>query len=117
MLNGLADYLTLSPLLVNLFYGVYLANSSQVAERQLTTLVPLEPVLYVCFFTLAGVSLHLDAIAIVGLTALVYTFSKILKSIGTWLGGLLGKCSSRIRTHMTYALYPNLVLQLGWLFC
>ena len=114
LLNGLADFLTLSPLLVNLFYGVYLANSSQVAERQLTTLVPLEPILYVCFFTLAGVSLHLDAISVVGLMALIYTFSRILgKSIGTWFGGLIGKCSSRIRTHMTYALYPQSGIAIG----
>ena len=114
LLNGLADFLTLSPLLVNLFYGVYLANSSQVAERQLTTLVPLEPILYVCFFTLAGVSLHLDAISAVGLMALIYTFSRILgKSIGTWFGGLIGKCSSRIRTHMTYALYPQSGIAIG----
>jgi Kef-type K+ transport system membrane component KefB len=55
LLDGLAAYLQLSPLLVNLFFGVYLGNSSEVAERQLTTLVPLEPVLYVIFFTLAGV--------------------------------------------------------------
>ncbi|MEA2067709.1 MAG: cation:proton antiporter, partial [Verrucomicrobiota bacterium] len=61
LLDGLAAYLQLSPLLVNLFFGVYLGNSSEVAEKQLTTLVPLEPILYVIFFTLAGVSLHLDA--------------------------------------------------------
>tara|TARA_A100001015_G_C14993526_1_gene715116 strand:- start:256 stop:2004 length:1749 start_codon:yes stop_codon:yes gene_type:complete len=114
LLNGLADYLTLSPLLVNLFYGVYLANSSHVAERQLTTLVPLEPILYVCFFTLAGVSLHLDAIAIVGLMAVIYTFSRIIgKTVGTWIGGLIGKCSTRIRTHMTYALYPQSGIAIG----
>ena len=114
LLNGLADFMTLSPLLVNLFYGVYLANSSHVAERQLTTLVPLEPILYVCFFTLAGVSLHLDAIAVVGVMAIIYTISRIIgKTLGTWLGGLFGRCSTRIRTHMTYALYPQSGIAIG----
>ena len=89
LLNGLAELLTLSPLLVNLFFGVYLGNSTEVAERQLTTLVPLEPILYICFFTLAGVSLHLDAVVAVGYMAVVYTGSRMLgKTIGSWLGGI-----------------------------
>ncbi len=114
LLDGMAAYLQLSPLLVNLFFGVYLGNSSQVAERQLTTLVPLEPILYVCFFTLAGVSLHIDAMLSVGVLALVYILARVLgKSIGSALGGLLGKCSSRIWQNMSYALYPQSGIAIG----
>lgn len=114
LLDGLAAYLQLSPLLVNLFFGVYLGNSSEVAERQLTTLVPLEPILYVCFFTLAGVSLHLDAMLSVGLLALVYIFARVLgKSIGAALGGLVGKCSTRIWQNMSFALYPQSGIAIG----
>ena len=114
LLDGLAAYLQLSPLLVNLFFGVYLGNSSEVAERQLTTLVPLEPILYVCFFTLAGVSLHLDAMLAVGLVALTYVFGRVLgKSIGAALGGLIGKCSSRIWQNMSFALYPQSGIAIG----
>ena len=114
LLNGLAELLTLSPLLVNLFFGVYLGNSTEVAERQLTTLVPLEPILYICFFTLAGVSLHLDAVVAVGYMAVVYTGSRMLgKTIGSWLGGILGRCSLRIRKQMTYALYPQSGIAIG----
>lgn len=116
LLNGIADIFSLSPLMVNLFYGVYLANSSEVAERQLTTLYPLEPILYVCFFTLAGVSLHLDAISAVGILALGYTFARIAgKTIGVWIGGFVGSCSTRIRTHMSYALYPQSGIAIGLL--
>ena len=114
LLDGLAAYLQLSPLLVNLFFGVYLGNSSEVAERQLTTLVPLEPILYVCFFTLAGVSLHLDAMLSVGLLALVYIFARVLgKSIGAALGGMVGKCSTRIWQNMSFALYPQSGIAIG----
>jgi mannitol/fructose-specific phosphotransferase system IIA component (Ntr-type) len=114
LLDGLAAYLQLSPLLVNLFFGVFLGNSSEVAERQLTTLVPLEPILYVCFFTLAGVSLHLDAMLSVGLLALVYIFARVLgKSIGAALGGLVGKCSTRIWQNMSFALYPQSGIAIG----
>ena len=114
LLDGLAAYLQLSPLLVNLFFGVYLGNSSAVAERQLTTLVPLEPVLYVCFFTLAGVSLHLDAMLAVGVLALVYIGARVLgKSIGAALGGIVGKCSPRIWQNMAFSLYPQSGIAIG----
>lgn len=112
--DGLAAYLGLSPLLVNLFFGVFLGNSSEVAERQLTTLVPLEPILYVCFFTLAGVSLHLDAMLAVGALAVVYVAARVLgKSIGAALGGIAGKCSRRIWQNMAYALYPQSGIAIG----
>jgi len=114
LLDGLASYLQLSPLLVNLFFGVFLGNSSSIAERQLTTLVPLEPILYVCFFTLAGVSLHLDAMLSVGLLAVVYIVARFIgKSIGAALGGLLGKCSTRIWQNMSFALYPQSGIAIG----
>ncbi len=114
LLDGLAAYLQLSPLLVNLFFGVYLGNSSEVAERQLTTLVPLEPILYVCFFTLAGVSLHIDAMLAVGVMAMVYVGARVLgKSIGAALGGIVGKCSRRIWQNMSFALYPQSGIAIG----
>jgi len=114
LLDGLASFLQISPLLVNLFFGVFLGNSSSIAERQLTTLVPLEPILYVCFFTLAGVSLHLDAMLSVGLLALVYILARVIgKSIGAALGGVIGKCSTRIWQNMSFALYPQSGIAIG----
>ena len=114
LLNGVAEMLTLSPLLVNLFFGVYLGNSTEAAERQLTTLVPLEPILYICFFTLAGVSLHLDAVVAVGAMALFYTGSRMIgKTIGSAIGGWVGRSVQRIRRHMTYALYPQSGIAIG----
>lgn len=112
--DGLADFFQLSPLLVNLFLGVFLGNSSHAAEKQLTTLEPLEPILYVCFFTLAGVSLHLDAMLAVGLVAVVYVGGRVLgKSIGAAVGGLVGRCSRRIWQNMAFALYPQSGIAIG----
>ncbi len=114
LLDGMAAYLQLSPLLVNLFFGVFLGNSSESAEKQLTTLAPLEPVLYVCFFTLAGVSLHLDAMLAVGVLALIYVGARVLgKSIGAALGGIAGKCMPRIWQNMAFALYPQSGIAIG----
>ena len=114
LLDGLAAYLTLSPLLVCLFFGVYLGNSSEVAEKQLGTLTPLEPTLYVIFFTLAGVSLHLDALMAVGLVATVYIGARMLgKTLGAAIGGMVGKCSKRMWQNMSFALYPQSGIAIG----
>ena len=112
--DGLAAYLGLSPLLINLFFGVYLANSTEVAEKQLTTLEPLEPMLYICFFTLAGASLHLSSLAEVGGLALVY-FAAVLseKGWGLRLAGLVGKCSKRIWQNMAFSLTPQAGVAIG----
>ncbi len=112
--DGLAAYLGLSPLLVNLFFGVYLGNSSEVAEKQLTTLEPLEPILYICFFTLAGASLHLSSLAEVGVLALIYFAARFVgKGLGAALGGLVGKCSRRIWQNMTFSLVPQAGVAIG----
>lgn len=112
--DGLAAYLGLSPLLVNLFFGVYLGNSSEVAERQLTTLEPLEPILYICFFTLAGASLHLDSMMEVGGLALVYFASRFIgKGLGAALGGMIGKCSKRLWQNMSFSLVPQAGIAIG----
>jgi PTS system fructose-specific IIC component len=112
--DGLAAYLGLSPLLVNLFFGVYLGNSSEVAERQLTTLEPLEPILYICFFTLAGASLHLDSMMQVGGLALVYFASRFVgKGLGAALGGIIGKSSKRLWQNMSFSLVPQAGIAIG----
>ncbi len=112
--DGLAAYLGLSPLLVNLFFGVFLGNSSEVAEKQLTTLEPLEPILYVCFFTLAGASLHLSSLKEVGGLAFIYLLARLVgKGAGAALGGLVGKCSKRIWQNMSFSLVPQAGVAIG----
>lgn len=112
--DGLAAHLGLSPLLVNLFFGVYLGNSSEVAEKQLTTLEPLEPLLFICFFTLAGASLHLGSLVEVGGLAVVYFAARLIgKGMGAALGGVIGKCSKRIWQNMSFSLVPQAGVAIG----
>jgi len=111
--TGLSSYLGLSPLLTSLFFGVYLGNSLT-AEGYLGTLEPLEPLLYTCFFTLAGVALHLDSLASVGLLCVVYLVARFAgKALGSVAGGLLSKCSPRIWTNIPLALVPQAGVAIG----
>lgn len=111
--TGLSSYLGLSPLLTSLFFGVYLGNSLA-AEGYLDTLEPIEPLLYTCFFTLAGVSLHLDSLASVGLLCVVYLVARFAgKAIGAACGGLISKCSPRLWTNIPMALVPQAGVAIG----
>ena len=105
---GISRYLGFSPLLTNLFFGVFLGNSSHSSEEQLSALKPIEPLLYVCFFTLAGASLHLSSLTHVGFLCIAYLVARFLgKGIGAALGGILSKCSRRIWTNIPLALVPQ----------
>ena len=111
--TGLSSYLGLSPLLTNLFFGVYLGNTLA-AEEYLSALEPLEPILYTCFFTLAGVSLHLDVLAEAGLICVAYLLARFAgKAIGSAVGGALSRCSMRIWTNIPLALVPQAGVAIG----
>lgn len=111
---GLSIQFNCSPLLTCLLYGAYLGNSSQESERQLRTLDPIELLLYVCFFTLAGVSLHFDLLAQAGVLCLVYVAARAGgKAIGAILGAVLSGSSRRIITSIPLGLIPQAGVALG----
>lgn len=106
--TGLAPALGLSPLMTSVFFGIYLGNSSRQAEEQLRALEPIEPLLYVLFFTLAGVTLHLDKLPEVGLAGAIYVIVRILgKSLGAICGGLLAGSSQRLWSNLSLGLVPQ----------
>ena len=108
MATGVSTYLGLSPLMTDLFLGIYLCNRSHRTEEQLDALAPVERVLYVGFFTLAGVSLHLDALGHVGVMCLGYLAARAVgKSLGAAAGGILGRGSQRIWGYLPFALVPQ----------
>lgn len=112
--DGVAIRVGLNPLLSSLFFGVFLGNSTGIAEKQLRTLQPLEPILYVCFFTLAGVSLHLDAIPKVGPILIVYFTARLAgKSLGAALGGIIARSKMRMWKSMSYSLFPQADIAIG----
>lgn len=112
--TGLSEFLGLSPLLSALFFGVYLGNSTLETEEQMDSLKPIEPLLHICFFTLAGAGLHLDSMVEVGLLCLVYVVVRLAaKALGACLGGLLSRSSRRIWGNLALAFMPQSAVAIG----
>ncbi|MCF6287412.1 MAG: cation:proton antiporter, partial [Candidatus Hydrogenedentes bacterium] len=114
---GLSSYFDLSYLMTSLFFGVYLGNASPEATRQTRTLEPIELLLFICFFTLAGISLHLDTIAEAGALCAVYLVARFLgKYLGASLGGILARSSRRIWSNAGLGLVPQAGVAIGLVF-
>ncbi len=112
--TGLGNAIDISPLLICLFYGVYMGNASEDSERQIRALAPMEPLLFIAFFTIAGASLHLNTLSEVGLLCAAYVVARITgKGIGAALGGALARSSQRIWSNMPLALAPQAGLAIG----
>lgn len=112
--SGIASFLSLSPLIACLILGIYLANASKEAGRMAEVLDPLEPALYTCFFTLAGMSVHLEALLSAGVLCVVYVAARTAgKAAGAALGAWATKCSSRIATNIPLTVVPQAGVVIG----
>ena len=112
--TGLSSYFGLSPLLTALFFGVYLGNTSHVTENLLDELEPIEPLLSICFFTLAGAGLHATTILDAGILCLAYVAVRLVgKASGAFLGAVAGRSSRRIWSTMPLALMPQSAVAIG----
>lgn len=111
---GLSMYLDFSPLLTCLFYGAYLGNSSPEIERQLDALRPVEALLYTCFFTLAGVSVHIELLGEAGFMCAAYLLARGFgKGLGAAVGAKLARCSDRITRSIPFGFVPQAGVALG----
>ena len=97
---GISQYFELSPLLTSLFFGVYLGNSSEEAARQTRSLEPIEPLLFICFFTVAGASLHLGSLVEAGLLCAAYVIARFT-----------GKAAGRLRGRVAVRILPPHLVQ------
>lgn len=114
--SELAALLNLSPLIACLVFGICLGNTSKEAERLVPTLEPIEPVLYTCFFTLAGMSVHLDALVSAGVLCFVYVMARSAgKMAGAYVGARLTSSSPRIAASVPLALVPQAGVVIGLL--
>ncbi len=111
---GLAALLEVSAILAAMTLGVVLVNRGDHHERAFYEIEHLEWPLMVLFFVLAGASLHLSALAQVGLIGAVYMVCRLIGLIGgARLGGQLAGAEPAVRKWMGLALLPQAGVALG----
>ncbi|HPA40870.1 MAG TPA: cation:proton antiporter [Candidatus Hydrogenedentes bacterium] len=111
---GISDFLGVNFLLSCMFYGVFLTNASESGTRHAEALEPLEPLLYVGFFTAAGASLHLDAVAEAGILCAVFLVARFAgKYLGALAGGWVARMPARMNHHVGLALAPQTGIAIG----
>ncbi len=112
----IAALFNLSPLIACLVFGICLGNTSKEAERLVPIIEPIEPVLYTCFFTLAGMSVHLEALISAGALCVVYVVARSAgKMMGAYVGARTTSSSPRIAASIPLALVPQAGVVIGLL--
>jgi Kef-type K+ transport system membrane component KefB len=109
----------LDPLLVALAAGVFIRNVTRQADRLHAEIEAASLPVYVAFFAVAGAGIHLDALATVGIPAVLFILVRASGFLsGAWLGATLAGSGSAVRRYAGFGLLPQagLALALASLF-
>lgn len=85
--SGIANYFELSPLLTNMMMGAVLVNTMQNSKRIFDLIGDFTPPINLLFFAVAGTSLDLNVLSIVGAIGIGFVLAR---SIGKVLGAAAG---------------------------
>ncbi|MGA1869187.1 MAG: cation:proton antiporter [bacterium] len=120
--SELATLWHLSPLLLNMTFGIVLANFSQ-NPLLFRFLEDIELPIFISFFTLAGTELNIKVLALNWAGALVYVLSRgVGKITGIYVGGVIASVEKKIKKYLGFAMLPQagvaiaLVLQTSVIF-
>jgi Kef-type K+ transport system membrane component KefB len=112
--GGLAIWMEVSFLLAAMVLGAAISNLAKHHHRPFHAIEGIEWPFMVIFFVFAGASLHLGALARIGLIATAYCMLRVAGRIGgAWIGGNLTKSGPAIRNWMGMALMPQAGVALG----
>ena len=112
--GGIALWLNVSFLIAAIVMGAVIANLARHHEYPFHAIEDIESLFMIIFFVLAGASLELGALAVLGLTGGVYILCRTLgKYLGAWVGGLLGKSEQDHQLWMGVALLPQAGVAIG----
>ena len=111
---GLSEYFNLNTLMTSLFLGIYLGNAAEEVARQTRALEPIEMLLFACFFTVAGASLHLTTMLSAGFLCVAYLLARFAgKFLGACAGGIASNSSRRIWLNTGFGLVPQAGVAIG----
>jgi len=111
---GIAKELHFSSLLTNIVMGTTLVNLDRHAHRTFNLVNEFISPFYVLFFTIAGASLELDVLAVVGWIGVAYVLAR---GIGKWMGATSGavamKAPKTVKRYLGLALLPQGGISIG----
>jgi Kef-type K+ transport system membrane component KefB len=111
---GLAVWVGVSSILATIMLGAVVANLSRHHDRPFHAIEGIEWPFLILFFLLAGASLHVEALAQVGLLGAGYIILRIAgRILGTRLGGSLSGAEPAIQRWMGLALLPQAGVAIG----
>lgn len=111
---GIANLLSLSPLLTNIVIGMTLVNLMKKSGKVFETVNDFVAPFYVLFFTFAGAKLDLDILVTVGGIGVAYVFARgIGKYIGAFVGGKMVRADKATTYYLGLGLLPQGGVSIG----
>ena len=109
----------LDPLLVALAAGIFIRNATSHGDRLHHEIEAASLPVYISFFAVAGASIHLDALAVVGLPAAIFVMVRAAGFLsGSRAGATMAGSDEAVRKYAGFGLLPQagLALALASLF-
>ncbi len=111
--SGIASIFDLSPLLVNMVTGCLVANLYD-KPQEINFLEDIEILVYVCFFVLAGASLHFDVLLSNWTWAAVYIIARSVGKVGgAFLGARLSGAPEVVQKYLGFAMFSKAGVTIG----
>ena len=111
---GTAEWVGISPILTTMTMGAVVATLAKHHERPFHAIEGIEWPFMILFFVLAGASLEIDALFLVGGITFVYVLSRCIGIyLGVRVGGHLVGASETTRKWLGVALFPQAGVAIG----
>lgn len=114
--SGLSVALHLSLILTNMVIGIIIVNTqpNPLVLRVKNEISGVIPLLFVFFFSLAGATLHIDAVPSLGVLGIIYIIGRTTGLIsGAWLGAALGKSEEKIKKYLGLGILSQAGVAIG----
>ena len=112
---SIAEYYHLSPILLNMIFGIVLVNRSKLmAKKVFNVLGEWSPPMYVWFFVIIGTRLNVSMISKYALFVVLYIIARTGgKSLGVFLGGTISHAQTTIKKYLGLALMSQAGVAVG----
>ncbi len=112
--GGLSLWLEVSYLLASMILGTVVINRGHHHKRPFHAIEGIEWPFLILFFIMAGASIRLDIMSMLGVTGVGYIVFRIIgRLVGTWIGGIMCNADIALRRFAGLALLPQAGVALG----